>query len=75
MHAWRLDDGHQTVVLAARGNRLPEVVYWGAALPGSEDLDALVDANCLDVTGGMLDETRISRYARKRPAPFRDSPD
>ena len=56
MHAWRLDDGHQTVVLAARGNRLPEVIYWGAALPASESLDALVDASSLDITGGMLDE-------------------
>ncbi len=56
MQAWRLDDGHQTLVLAARDTRLPEVIYWGAKLPASEDLDSLADASGLDVTGGMLDE-------------------
>ena len=54
--AWRLDDGRQTFVLAARRSRLPEVVYWGAPLPNDEDLATLYLANCLDVTGGMLDE-------------------
>ncbi|MFV2053200.1 alpha-galactosidase [Aliiroseovarius sp. YM-037] len=53
---YRLDDGHQTLVLAARRERLPEVVYWGAPLPGDEDLMALHAAHALDVTGGMLDE-------------------
>ena len=53
---YRLDDGHQTIVLAARRERLPEVVYWGAPLPGDEDLIALHAAHALDVTGGMLDE-------------------
>ncbi|WP_415233934.1 alpha-galactosidase [Pseudorhodobacter sp.] len=56
-HHWRLDDGRQTLVLAARGGSLPECVYWGAALPGGENLETLVAAHALDVTGGMLDET------------------
>ena len=54
--AWRLDDGRQTLVLAARRTRLPEVVYWGAPLPKSEDLSTLAEAHVIDVTGGMLDE-------------------
>ena len=54
--AWRLDDGRQTLVLATRRARLPEVVYWGAPLPADEDLPTLAEASILDVTGGMLDE-------------------
>ena len=52
---WRLDDGRQTLVLAAHGERLPEVVYWGAPLPQDEDLSVLQAAHAIDVTGGMLD--------------------
>ena len=55
-HTWRLDDGLQTLVLASRRTRLPEVVYWGPALPEQDDTDALAAAHMLDVTGGMLDE-------------------
>ncbi|MFK7877085.1 MAG: alpha-galactosidase [Paracoccaceae bacterium] len=54
--AWRLDDGRQTLVLATRRARLPEVVYWGPPLPLNEDLPTLAEAYILDVTGGMLDE-------------------
>ncbi|TFL19958.1 alpha-galactosidase [Jannaschia formosa] len=55
---WRLDDGaRQTLVLAATGDRLPQVVYWGAALPAGTDLATLAAAHAPDVTGGMLDET------------------
>ena len=54
--AWRLDDVRQTLVLAARRTRLPEVVYWGPPLPEDEDLGTLYWAHILDVTGGMLDE-------------------
>ena len=53
---YRIDDGRQTLVLAARNDRLPEVVYWGAQLPAMEDLDTLHAAHAIDVTGGMLDE-------------------
>ncbi|MEL7088244.1 MAG: glycoside hydrolase family 36 N-terminal domain-containing protein, partial [Planctomycetota bacterium] len=53
---WRLDDGRQTLMLAARRTRLPQVIYWGAPLPDSEEPAALFDAHLLDVTGGMLDE-------------------
>lgn len=54
---WRLDDGgRQTLVLAAHGDRLPQVVYWGAPLPDDEDLATLHAAHAIDVTGGMLDE-------------------
>jgi alpha-galactosidase len=52
---WRLDDSRQTLVLAAHGQRLPEVVYWGARLPDGEDLAVLQRAHAIDVTGGMLD--------------------
>ncbi|MCY4453336.1 MAG: alpha-galactosidase [Immundisolibacterales bacterium] len=57
MQAWRLDDGHQTLVLAARDRRLPEVAYWGAPLPADTDCAALARAGRIDVTGGMLDES------------------
>ena len=53
---YRLDDSRQTLVLAARNDRLPEVVYWGPALPPQEDLATLQAAHVIDVTGGMLDE-------------------
>ena len=53
---YRIDDGCQTLVLAARNDRLPEVVYWGALLPADENLDTLHAAHAIDVTGGMLDE-------------------
>lgn len=56
MKTWRLDDGSQTLVLAARRERLPEVVYWGAVLPKDENLDTLLAAHAIDLTGGMLDE-------------------
>ena len=55
-HQYRLDDGRQTLVLAALNDRLPEVVYWGAALPAGENLATLQAAHVIDVTGGMLDE-------------------
>ncbi len=57
VRTWRLDDGgRQTMVLAAAGDRLPQVVYWGAPLPPAEDPSTLHAAHELDVTGGMLDE-------------------
>ena len=56
MRHWRLDDGRQTLVLAARDRRLPEVVYWGMPLPEGADCAALARAARIDVTGGMLDE-------------------
>jgi alpha-galactosidase len=57
IRTWRLDDdGRQTMVLAATGDHLPQVVYWGAPLPADEDLEILHAAHELDVTGGMLDE-------------------
>ena len=54
--SWRLDDGRQTLLLAAKRERLPEVVYWGAPLPAEDDPAVLNAARTLDVTGGMLDE-------------------
>ncbi len=53
---YRIDDGRQTLVLAARNDRLPEVVYWGARLPEEDDLNTIHAAYVIDVTGGMLDE-------------------
>lgn len=54
--SWRLDDGHQTLVLAAKGDRLPQITYWGAPLPAGEDLSAISLGAAIDLTGGMLDE-------------------
>ena len=55
-HIFRIDDGRQTLVLAAPDDRLPQVVYWGAPLPVGENLDTVHAAHAVDVTGGMLDE-------------------
>ncbi len=57
IRSWRLDDGRQTLVLAARGDRLPEVVHWGAPLPAFEEGGVIHAASRIDLTGGMLDET------------------
>ena len=54
MTSWRIDAGAQTLVLATTGG-IPQVVYWGAALPLDEDLAALSAAALTDITGGMLD--------------------
>lgn len=55
---WRLDDaGRQTLVLASRGDELPQVVYWGAPLPVDEDLASVAAGHVADITGGMLDES------------------
>ena len=56
MQCWRLDDGRQTLALASRDGRIPEVIYWGAPLPASDDLAVLARAADPDVTGGMLDQ-------------------
>lgn len=55
-HTWRIDDGRQTMVLTTTNERLPQVVYWGASLPASDNLNTLHGAGAIDVTGGMLDE-------------------
>lgn len=55
MSIWRLDGAGVSLVLAAAGDRLPEVVYWGPVLPVGEDLGAVAFAGRADVTGGMLD--------------------
>ncbi|OYU41331.1 MAG: alpha-galactosidase [Pseudorhodobacter sp. PARRP1] len=54
MPQWRLDTAQQTLVLATEG-ALPQVVYWGTPLPGSEDLASLALSQVSDLTGGMLD--------------------
>nr|WP_254899039.1 alpha-galactosidase [Thalassococcus arenae] len=51
-----MDNGRQSLVLAAEGERLPQVVYWGARLPETDEPAVLHAASRLDVTGGMLDE-------------------
>ena len=53
---WRLDDLRQTLVLGSREERLAQILYWGPPLPASENLQTLVQADALDLTGGMLDE-------------------
>lgn len=54
MH-WRIDAGGQTLALATTGG-IPEVIYWGATLPATENLKDLAAAACSDLTGGMIDE-------------------
>ena len=53
---YRLDDGRQTLVLAAHLDRLPVVTYWAPTLPDTDVLEDLHAAAIIDVTGGMLDE-------------------
>lgn len=53
---WHLGDDRQSLVLASRDDGVPEAVYWGPALPGSDDLEMLANAAVMDVTGGMMDE-------------------
>ena len=55
IRTWRIDAGRQTLVLAAHGQRLAGVVYWGASLPENEDLETIARAYEIDLTGGMLD--------------------
>ena len=55
IRTWRLDDSRQSLVLGSHRDRMAEVIYWGARLPDSEDLETLYRANAIDVTGGMLD--------------------
>ena len=55
IRTWHLQDARQSLVLAGHDDRLPEIVYWGAALPEGEDLASLAAASVPDVTGGMLD--------------------
>ena len=52
---WRLDHGQQTLVLASDRKAMAYVVYWGASLPNDIDLDALVQGQVRDITGGMID--------------------
>lgn len=58
MTEWRLDAGRgasaQTIALTSEGG-IPEVIWWGAALPAGEDLAQLAAAARNDLTGGMLD--------------------
>jgi alpha-galactosidase len=56
MKTWHLGDDRQSLVLASHDGRLPEVVYWGLALPDGEALEPLAAAAIMDVTGGMVDE-------------------
>ena len=51
---WRVDTQGQTIALATEGG-IPEVIYWGPALPEAEDLVQLALAARYDLTGGMLD--------------------
>ena len=55
-NSWRLDDGHQTLVLTSTVDLLPQIIYWGEALPASENCVHLAAAHQQDFTGGMLDD-------------------
>jgi alpha-galactosidase len=52
---WHLGDSRQSMVLASFDGRLPEVVYWGPALPEGEAHQAIAAASSADVSGGMVD--------------------
>ncbi|MFN4153924.1 MAG: alpha-galactosidase [Paracoccaceae bacterium] len=52
---WRVDAEAQTIALASDGG-LPSVIYWGARLPGNEDLAQLAASARHDLTGGMIDQ-------------------
>lgn len=58
MTEYRLDAGTgataQTIALTTQGG-IPQVIWWGAALPAAEDLAQLAAAGRHDLTGGMLD--------------------
>ena len=51
---WRIDAGAQTLALGTDGG-IPQVIWWGARLPASEDLSQLAASRLSDLTGGMLD--------------------
>ena len=51
---FRIDDGRQTLVLAATSG-LPILAYWGPLLPKDEELQDLAHAGDNDLNGGMLD--------------------
>ena len=52
---WALEDQSQSLILAAHGDDLAEIVYWGPRLPEGSDLKMIAGASRMDVTGGMLD--------------------
>lgn len=58
MTEYRIDAGQgpdaQTIALTTGGG-IPEVIWWGGALPQDEDLGQLALAERHDLTGGMLD--------------------
>ena len=58
MQTSRLDDSKQTIVVAVEGT-MAFVAYWGALLPGHENLNQLVAAQVRDVTGGMMDKQAL----------------
>ncbi|MEO1313275.1 MAG: alpha-galactosidase, partial [Pseudomonadota bacterium] len=55
---WRFDTPAQTLVLASRDRRLPEVVYWSAPLDPGEDLVTLTEAMQPAPAGGTLDHVQ-----------------
>ena len=55
---WRFDTPAQTLVLASRDRRLPEVVYWSAPLDPGEDLVTLTEAMRPAPAGGTLDHVQ-----------------
>jgi len=52
---WRLDTPEQSLVLGSENAALPSVLYWGSALPASEDLSALAKMARYDINCGTLD--------------------
>ncbi|MDJ0946558.1 MAG: alpha-galactosidase [Kiloniellales bacterium] len=56
LQCWRLDTPGQTLAFASWDGRLPGVVYWGAPLPSTEDLEALARSQVRPLAPGTLDQ-------------------
>lgn len=55
IQCWRVDDRRQTLALAANNGHMPEVIYWGAALPEGEDLNEIAATHRRDGTFAMTE--------------------
>ncbi len=71
---WRLDLAHATLVVASQNERMAEIVYFGARLPDELDLEQLVLAGQLDISGGMLDEIVRFQFALRQALQSKATP-
>ena len=66
IRTWSLDDARQSLVLASRDARLPEIVYWGAPLPPVAGLPiaSVAPGICADGPADELTEEMKALYAK-----------